>query len=72
MRPAPDGGRGRTGQRCGRMLKKFIGYYRPHVGLFAPDMVCALLIAAVDLLFPMVSRYAMQELLPHNSYLTLC
>ena len=32
----------------------------------------ALLIAAVDLLFPMVSRYAMQELLPHNSYLTLC
>ncbi len=52
------------------MLKKFIGYYRPHVGLFAADMVCALLIAAVDLLFPMVSRYAMQELLPHNSYLT--
>ena len=54
------------------MLKKFIGYYRPHVGLFAPDMGCALLIAAVDLLFPMVSRYAVQELLPHNSYLTLC
>ena len=54
------------GQRCGRMLKKFIGYYRPHVGLFAPDMVRALLIAAVDLLFPMVSRYAVQELLPHN------
>lgn len=52
------------------MPKKFIGYYRPHVGLFAADMVCALLIAAVDLLFPMVSRYAMQELLPHNSYLT--
>ena len=52
------------------MLKKFIGYYRPHVGLFAADMVCALLIAAVDLLFPMVSRYAMQELLPHNSHLT--
>lgn len=52
------------------MRKKFIGYYRPHVGLFAADMVCALLIAAVDLLFPMVSRYAMQELLPHNSYLT--
>ena len=70
MRPAPEGSQGRTGQGCGKMLKKFIGYYRPHVGLFAADMVCALLIAAVDLLFPMVSRYAMQELLPHNSYLT--
>ena len=35
-------------------------------------LAAALLIAAVDLLFPMVSRYAVQELLPHNSYLTLC
>lgn len=39
MRPAPEGSQGRTGQGCGKMLKKFIGYYRPHVGLFAADMV---------------------------------
>lgn len=31
-------------------------------------MFCALMIAAVDLLFPMVSRYAMQNWLPVNAY----
>ena len=37
------------------MLKKFISYYKPHWKLFAADMVCAVMIAAVDLLFPLVS-----------------
>ncbi len=45
-------------------LRQFISYYRPHRKLFALDMVCALLIAAVDLSFPIVSRYAMTNLLP--------
>lgn len=31
-------------------------------------MVCAVMIAAVDLLFPIVSRYAMQSLLPDKAY----
>lgn len=47
---------------------QFISYYRPHKGLFALDMVCALLIAAIDLLFPVVSRYAMTSLLPGKLY----
>ena len=46
------------------MLKKFISYYKPHWRLFAADMICAVMIAAVDLLFPILSRYAMQNLLP--------
>lgn len=50
------------------MIKKFARYYRPYWKLFALDMFCALMIAAVDLLFPMVSRWAMQELLPKNAY----
>ena len=50
------------------MLKKFISYYKPHWKLFAADMVCAVMIAAVDLLFPLVSRYAMQNLLPDKAY----
>ena len=50
------------------MLKKFISYYKPHWKLFAADMVCAVMIAAVDLLFPIVSRYAMQNLLPDKAY----
>ncbi len=45
-------------------IRQFISYYRPHKRLFTLDMVCALLIAAVDLSFPIVSRYAMTSLLP--------
>lgn len=50
------------------MIRKFARYYRPYWKLFVLDMICALLIAAVDLLFPMASRAAMQELLPQNAY----
>ena len=50
------------------MLKRFLSYYKPHWKLFAADMVCAVLIAAVDLVFPLASRYAMQSLLPDRAY----
>lgn len=46
----------------------FASYYRPHIKLFALDMFCALMIAAIDLSFPLVSRYAMTELLPQKAY----
>ncbi len=50
------------------MIRDFIRYYRPYWKLFACDLFCALMIAAVDLLFPLASRYALQELLPVNAY----
>lgn len=49
-------------------VKAFISYYRPHMGLFALDMACALLIAGIDLCFPLVTRYAMTRLLPQSAY----
>ena len=49
-------------------LAVFASYYKPHLGLFVLDMVCALLIALVDLAFPYLSRYSMQELLPEKLY----
>ena len=36
------------------MIRRFIGYYRPYLGLFAADMFCALIVCAVDLAFPQV------------------
>lgn len=50
------------------MIRKFVSYYQPHWKLFALDMACAVMIAAVDLAFPLVSRIAMQTLLPENAY----
>ena len=51
-------------------LSIFLSYYRPHLGLFLLDMICALGIAVVDLLFPYVSRLSMQTYLPQSLYRT--
>ena len=51
-------------------LKIFVSYYKPHWRLFLLDMVCALCICIVDLLFPMVSRWSMQTLLPQKLFAT--
>jgi ATP-binding cassette subfamily B protein len=52
------------------IIKRFIGYYKPHKKLFILDMFCALMIAVIDLAFPMVSKYTLQNLLPNAMYQT--
>lgn len=37
--------------------KKFFGYYKPYLPMFAADMFCALLAAAVALIIPLIVRY---------------
>ena len=46
----------------------FLNYFKNHKGLFAVDMCCALLIAAVDLAFPLVTRNALYQMLPNKLY----
>lgn len=48
----------------------FISYFGAHRRLFILDMLCAFAVAAVDVAFPLVSRYAMYELLPGKLYQT--
>ena len=50
------------------MIRRLAAFFKPHMGLFALDMCCAVLAAAIDLAFPLVSRYAMYELLPDKAY----
>ena len=50
------------------LLSIFLHFFRPHIRLFLLDMACALTVSAVDLIYPMVSRHAMNELLPENAY----
>ena len=38
------------------MLKRFIAYYKPQMGLFIADTVCALVLAGIDLAFPIILR----------------
>ena len=49
-------------------LAIFASYYKPHLGLFLLDMVCALLICVVDLVFPYISRLSMKTLLPQGLF----
>ncbi len=53
------------------MIKTLLRYFKPHINIFILDMCCALFVAAVDLSFPLVSRYAMYELIPGGMYRTL-
>ena len=50
------------------LMSIFLSYFRPHLGLFALDMACALLISLIDLAFPYVSRMCLYELIPDSRY----
>ena len=49
-------------------LRIFSSYFKPHWKLFSLDMGCAILIALVDLAFPLVSRTALYQWLPEKNY----
>ena len=53
-----------------RPLKIFFSYYKPHWHLFAADMACAVFMAAIDVAFPMFSRYALNTLIPNHQLKT--
>lgn len=47
-------------------LRRFVSYYRYEWKLFLLDMVCACLIAVMDLVFPMITRVFMKDLIPNR------
>jgi len=48
------------------MLKRFVAYYKPHLFLFTIDMICAFLIAGIDLFFPSIARKALDVYIPQR------
>ena len=48
----------------------FISYFKNHKKLFAIDVLCACLIAAIDLIFPLITRSALYDMLPGKMYKT--
>ena len=49
-------------------LKIFFGYIGGQKKLFIIDMICAVIVAAIDLIFPYVSRAAMKTMLPQKMF----
>lgn len=49
------------------MLKSFAHYYKPHWKLFVLDMVCALIAASCDLMYPVISRNIINTYIPDKN-----
>ena len=49
-------------------LRIFLSYFAAHKRLFALDITCAVLMAAIDLSFPLVTRQALYDYLPGGKY----
>ena len=50
------------------MLKRFIAYYKPHKLVFTLDMLAALAVALVGIVYPIVTRRMLNDLIPNKNY----
>ena len=50
------------------MLSKFFAYYKPHKRLFMVDFSSAIIVAILELAFPMAVQWFIDELLPTNEW----
>ena len=54
-------------RECFFMLRSFAHYYKPHCKLFVFDMICALVAAGCDLVYPVVSRNIINTYIPDKN-----
>ncbi len=50
------------------MFKRFIAYYKPHKLIFSLDMLAALLVSLVGIVYPIVTRRMLNDLIPNKNY----
>ncbi|MEG0450996.1 MAG: ABC transporter ATP-binding protein [Lysinibacillus sp.] len=48
------------------LLQRFFSYYRPYKGLFILDFSCAILVALIELAFPLVLNKVIDDILPEG------
>lgn len=48
------------------LIKRFAGYYKPHLKLFIIDMCCAFLISAFNLVYPSVTQRIISRFVPQK------
>lgn len=47
-------------------VRRFISYYKPHRKLFVLDIFCAMIMATIDLVFPVATRRVLNEYIPNG------
>jgi len=50
------------------MIRRFLAYYRPHRRLFILDFTCAVIVAVLELAFPMAVQWVIDTLLPKGDW----
>lgn len=50
------------------MLKRFLSYYRPHMRLFVLDMLASLCVSLIGIVYPVITRKMLNELIPDKEY----
>ncbi|MBR5341679.1 MAG: ABC transporter ATP-binding protein [Erysipelotrichaceae bacterium] len=50
------------------MLKRFISYYKPYLKLFTLDICCALGNSMTGILYPIITRYMLNDLIPQRKF----
>ncbi len=49
------------------MLKRFLSYYKPHKLTFALDMLASLIVALLGMLYPVITRYMLNDFIPNKN-----
>lgn len=50
------------------MIKKFLPYYKPYKKLFIIDMICAFAASMCDLIYPIITRTIMDDVVPNRKF----
>lgn len=50
------------------MIKRFISYYKPHLKIFTLDMIASFLMAIIGLVYPIITRKMLGELIPNQQF----
>ncbi len=53
------------------MLKRFISYYKPHKKMLVLDMLAALFISVIGMVYPIVTNKMLNEYIPQKMYTTI-
>ena len=50
------------------MLKRFLNYYKPHKKMLTLDMLAALLISVIGMVYPIVTNKMLNDYIPNKMY----
>lgn len=50
------------------MFKRFLSYYKPHRLIFTLDMIASLIMSVIGIIYPIITRYMLNDLFPDRNY----